>query len=70
MTQPLSDERIAATVREIVAAYLREQEFDGLVHPNADCSCTIDTLMACYPDWGDSMAPCEPHVPEEATDAE
>lgn len=34
-------------VREIVAQWLRENHYDGLVNPGVGCGCGLDELMPC-----------------------
>jgi len=34
---------------EIVKAWLKDNGYDGLCHPDSECGCHIDDLMPCSP---------------------
>lgn len=44
------------TVKEILMAYLKKNEFDGLVHAGTECGCDLEDFMPCDEICGS----CEP----------
>jgi hypothetical protein len=44
------------TLKEITAAWLKENGYDGLFHADTCCGCTLDDLMTC----GEPSPNCEP----------
>jgi hypothetical protein len=44
------------TVKELVATYLREHNYDGLWNPDGECACLASDLCPC----GEPMDRCEP----------
>jgi hypothetical protein len=44
--------------QDILANYLRENNYDGLCHPRTECGCGVDDLIPC----GEYCGDCEPAV--------
>jgi len=51
-----------ATVRAIVAEYLKAHGYDGLYDAGGECGCENDDLMPCCGAWGGSgnVPACQP----------
>jgi hypothetical protein len=45
------------TTREILAAWLKAHDYDGLC--GMDCGCVLEDLMPCEPGW-EAVPECEP----------